>query len=77
MKEKNKREKEGETKDETMKNAREKLPEDQKTKKKGFSVGPDHLPDGTYRRKSECYETSEREKKKKTDSKKHKKSRQT
>ena len=65
-----------------MKNAREKLPEDQKTKKKGFSVGPDHLPDGTYRRKSECYETArererEREREKKTDSKKHKKSRQT
>ena len=24
-----------------------------KNKKKGFSVGPDNLPDGTYRRKSE------------------------
>lgn len=26
-------------------------------KKKGFSVGPDNLPDGTYRRKSESFNT--------------------
>lgn len=26
-----------------------------KNKKKGFSVGPDNLPDGTYRRKSESF----------------------
>lgn len=29
--------------------------EPDKKKRKGFSVGPAHLPDGTYKRKSELF----------------------
>ena len=38
--------------EDSLGNASNERPE-KKTKKKGFSVGPEHLPDGTYRRKSE------------------------
>lgn len=32
--------------------AEDQLPEPERKKRKGFSVGPANLPDGTYRRKS-------------------------